>query len=95
MDYKTLRNLADEACALRYEQCGRAVRECVLSLYKGNYARSYRLQHLASDFSETETRILQYVKFDALKRALFNFFKRGHYKTFDIILSALSKLYKR
>lgn len=95
MDYKTLRNLADEACSLRYEQCGRAVRGCVLSLYKGDYERSYRLQHLTSDFAEKEKNLLEYVKFDIVERLLFHLFRNGHYKNFDFLLSVLCKLYKR
>ena len=95
MDYKTLRNLPDEACAIRYNQCGRAVIECVLSLYKGDYKRSYRLQHLTNDFAEKEKNLLEYVKFDIVKRFLFHLFRNGHYKIFDILLSVLSKLYKR
>lgn len=89
MDYKTLRNLPDEACTLRYEQCGKAIHQCIISLYRMNYCHSERLMHLQSDFTAEQYKTLKYANYYGLRDVLFVSLNHKFFRIFDFLMSII------
>ena len=95
MDYKAFRNLPDEACTLRFEQCGKAIHQCIISLYRMKYCHSERLMHLQSDFTAEQYKTLKYAKYHGLRDVLFASLNHKFFRIFDFLMSFAKFIYFR